>query len=454
MKQESPFCPNIAATPDGEQVWFTLKDIGKTQVFNARPPFNPIKTIETGPITNHVNFARTPKGTFAYVTIGGTNEVKVFRTDDFSQVTTIPVGNLPHGVWPSGDGTRIYVGLENADALAAIDTASNKVVANIPIGQAPQAIAYVPGAAPDPDDRQNLQNLGVAGQVAHLALGPKAEAKGEKPPTSVSLFDQGLIQVLQASVTGLQPKQRYVLALADKSDGTGRLQPLAAFMTNPAGSAIVNAVGPIRQIVQKYRPGRTAISGDRARGARKIRRCRAGSASMNDMLHLIEPVIPALRRYARALVRNRAAADDLVQDCLERAISHWNQRREGDPRPWLFTILHNLAVNQFRRSASRGKHIAIDEANEDDFGQDAVQEQKLMYQDVLDKLARLPEDQRAVLLLVAVEDLSYADAARVLDIPIGTVMSRLSRAREKLQQEIEGTADGASKNVVQLRSMK
>jgi YVTN family beta-propeller protein len=250
VKQESPFCPNIAATPDGDQVWFTLKDIGKTQVFNAKPPFNPIKTIETGAITNHVNFARTPKGTFAYVTIGGTNEVKVFRTDDFSQAATIPVGNLPHGVWPSGDGTRIYVGLENADALAAIDTATNKVVANIPIGQAPQAIAYVPGAAPNPDDRQNLQSLGVAGQVAHLALGPKVGAKTEKPPTTVSLFDQGLIQVLQASVTGLQPKQRYVLALADKRDGTGSLQPLAAFMTNPAGSAIVNAVGPIRQIVQ------------------------------------------------------------------------------------------------------------------------------------------------------------------------------------------------------------
>ena len=174
---------------------------------------------------------------------------------------------------------------------------------------------------------------------------------------------------------------------------------------------------------------------------------------MNDMLRLVEPAIPALRRYARALVRDRATADDLVQDCLERAISHWNQRREGDPRPWLFTILHNLAVNQFRRSARRGRHIAIDEASEDDFGQDAVQEQKLMYQDVLDKLARLPEEQRAVLLLVAVEDLSYADTARVLDIPIGTVMSRLSRARERLQQDIEGSADGAP-NVVQLRSMK
>jgi YVTN family beta-propeller protein len=254
VKQESPFCPNIAATPDGEQVWFTLKDIGKTQVFNARPPFNPIRTIETGPITNHVNFVRTSKGTFAYVTIGGTNEVKVYRTDDFSQVATIPVGNLPHGIWPSGDGTRIYVGLENADALAVIDAATNKVVANIPIGQAPQAIAYVPNAAPNPDDRQNLQSLGVAGQVAHLTLGARAEVKGEKPPTSVSLFDQGLIQILQASVTGLEPKQRYVLALADGIDGTGTVEPLAAFMTNPAGAAIVNATGPIRQIVQNSAP--------------------------------------------------------------------------------------------------------------------------------------------------------------------------------------------------------
>jgi len=247
VKQESPFCPNIAATPDGNQVWFTLKDTGKTQVFNARPPFNLIKTIDTGPITNHVNFAHTAKGTFAYVTIGGLNEVKVFRTDNFSEVATIPVGNLPHAVWPSGDGSRIYVGLENADALAAIDTATNTVIANIPIGQAPQAIAYVPGAAPDPDDRQNLQPLGVAGQVAHLALATR-DAKDGKAPTSVSLFDQGLIQVLQASVTGLEPKQKYVLALADRVDG-GHLQPLAAFMTNPAGSAIVNATGPIRQIV-------------------------------------------------------------------------------------------------------------------------------------------------------------------------------------------------------------
>jgi hypothetical protein len=99
-----------------------------------------------------------------------------------------------------------------------------------------------------------LQALGVAGEVAHLALASKS-ADPAKPPTNVSLFDQGLIQILQAAVTGLGPRQRYVLALAGRADGTGSLQPLAAFMTNPAGSAIVNAIGPIRQIVQS--PGQS-----------------------------------------------------------------------------------------------------------------------------------------------------------------------------------------------------
>jgi YVTN family beta-propeller protein len=249
VKQESPFCPNIAATPDGKQVWFTLKDVGRTMAFDAKPPFAVIKSFDTGPITNHVNFATTKKGSFAYVTIGGLNQVKVFRTDDFSQVATIPVGKLPHGVWPSGDGSRIYVGLENADALAAIDTATNKVVGEVPVGQAPQAIAYVPNAVPEGDGLQGLQPLGVAGQAAHLTLSAVQGDKGGAP-TSVTLFDQGLTQVLQASATGLEPKMPYVLALAEQPDGGGTLQPLANFMTNPAGSAIVNAIGPIRQIVQ------------------------------------------------------------------------------------------------------------------------------------------------------------------------------------------------------------
>jgi YVTN family beta-propeller protein len=252
VPQASPFCPNIAATPDGKQVWFTLKDIGKTQVFDARPPFALLKTLDTGPITNHVNIAHNAHGTFAYVTIGGLNEVKVFRTSDFSQVATIPVGKLPHGIWPSGDGTRVYVGLENEDRIVAIDTLTNKVIATSPIGQAAQAVNYVPDAVPQGDGTMGLQPLGEASRAVHLTLVPAANAgTGDaQAPTSVSLFDQGYTQVLQASATGLDPKRPYVLALSSQPDGGGKLEPLTAFVTNPAGSAIVNALGPIRQVVQ------------------------------------------------------------------------------------------------------------------------------------------------------------------------------------------------------------
>jgi len=252
VQQASPFCPNIAATPDGSQVWMTLKDTGKTEVFHARPPFAVLKTLDTGPITNHVNFVHTAQASLAYITIGGLNEVQVFRTDDFSKVATIPVGKLPHGIWPSGDGSRVYVGLENDDKLIAIDTQTNAVIATIPIGQAPQALAYVANAVPEGAGTEGLQPLGIAGQAAHFTMVSMARqpAPGVQAPTSVTLFDQGLTQMLEASVTGLEAKHPYVLALAKRADGSGALQPLASFMTNPAGSAIVNAVGPIRQLVQ------------------------------------------------------------------------------------------------------------------------------------------------------------------------------------------------------------
>jgi len=176
--------------------------------------------------------------------------VQVFRTHDFAKVATIPVGTLPHGVWPSGDGSRVYVGLENEDELVAIDTLTQKVIASIPIGQAPQAVIYVPNAAPDGAGTENLQPLDLAGRTTFLTLVPPGSPGLKAGPTSVSLFDQGLTQVLQASVTGLEPKRPYVLALSDAPDGKGALEPLAAFTTNPTGAAIVNALGPIRQIVR------------------------------------------------------------------------------------------------------------------------------------------------------------------------------------------------------------
>src|SRR5215212_1374980 len=171
VKQESPFCPDISATPDGRQVWLTLKDVGKTMVFNAQPPFDVLTVLNTGPITNHVNIVRNSQGQFAYVTVGGLNAVKVFRTDSFEQVATIDTGALPHGLWPAGDGTRIYVGLENADSAAAIDTLENKVLTTIPIGQGPQGVAYVPNAVPNGDGMSNLQPLAAISESSQLKLG-------------------------------------------------------------------------------------------------------------------------------------------------------------------------------------------------------------------------------------------------------------------------------------------
>jgi RNA polymerase sigma-70 factor (ECF subfamily) len=167
---------------------------------------------------------------------------------------------------------------------------------------------------------------------------------------------------------------------------------------------------------------------------------------MQDMILLIEPLIPALRRYARSLLRDASAADDLVQDCLERAISRWHQRRQdGNVRAWVFSILHNLAINRQKQRSRRGQHLSLDEVTGEHFAYPATQESTILYQELLRALDELPYEQRSVLLLVSVEDLSYADAAQVLSIPIGTVMSRLSRARDRLLHRMEPQAAAGSR---------
>jgi RNA polymerase sigma-70 factor (ECF subfamily) len=155
---------------------------------------------------------------------------------------------------------------------------------------------------------------------------------------------------------------------------------------------------------------------------------------MSDAQSLIE-LIPRLRRYARALVGERAAADDLVQDTLERAWSKLHLYRRGtDLRAWLFTVMHNVHVNRLR--AARPTDPLEDEMPE--LAQRATQGDALMVRDLERAVAALPVAQRQVLLLVALEDLSYEETARVLEIPIGTVMSRLARAREKLRLLMQG----------------
>ena len=157
---------------------------------------------------------------------------------------------------------------------------------------------------------------------------------------------------------------------------------------------------------------------------------------MTEAERLVE-LIPRLRRYARALVGDRATADDLVQDTLERAWAKLHLYRRGtDLRAWLFTVMHNVHVNRVR--ASRPTDPLEDEMPE--LAQRAPQGDALLVRDLDRGISRLPAEQRAVLLLVTLEEMSYEQVARTLGIPIGTVMSRLSRAREKLRAMMLGPA--------------
>jgi RNA polymerase sigma-70 factor (ECF subfamily) len=159
---------------------------------------------------------------------------------------------------------------------------------------------------------------------------------------------------------------------------------------------------------------------------------------------LIVPFIPNLRRYARALIGDREGADDLVQDTLERAVRKFHLWRPGDLRAWLFSIMHNVFVNQLK-ARKVAYEIEIDDSI-------AAPQSSVTSTDLMDldrALAALSPDQREVVLLVALEDMTYAEVSRALGIPIGTVMSRLSRAREKLRRLMEGEAARGTLRMIQ-----
>jgi RNA polymerase sigma-70 factor (ECF subfamily) len=155
------------------------------------------------------------------------------------------------------------------------------------------------------------------------------------------------------------------------------------------------------------------------------------------------PYIPNLRRYARALVGDRDSADDLVQDTLERAVRKFHLWRPGDLRAWLFSIMHNVFVNQLRsRRIPASQEVDENLAGDDDpSGATALR-------DLERGLAALSAEQREVLLMVGLEDMSYAQVSRALGVPMGTVMSRLSRAREKLRRHMDGEPERSSLKVV------
>lgn len=264
VPQASPFSPNLSVSADGTEVWFTLKDTGKTQVISGRAPFRILATLNTGPLTNHVTLVDNANGKFAYVTVGEANAVKVYRRGSPPElVATIPVGDLPHGVWGSGDGTRVYVGLENQNEAVAIDALSNTVLATVPVGQQPQALVYVPNAVPRGDATSNLAPLGASGQATHLAL--TASDGGDTPGHgSVSVNAIGPLDLLEAAVSGLEPGRAYTLWLTTAPTGPleGK-QALVRFVTNASGAQVAQAIGLFRQALT---PGAGSVAhGDQTR---------------------------------------------------------------------------------------------------------------------------------------------------------------------------------------------
>ena len=165
---------------------------------------------------------------------------------------------------------------------------------------------------------------------------------------------------------------------------------------------------------------------------------------MSDESHLLA-CLPRLRRYARALVGDRAGADDLVQDTMERAwqkLASW--RRSSDMRPWLFSIMHNLHVDQRRKPVI--PTVTLDD--EDALATPAYAPDRLVGYDLESALRQLAAEQREILLLVVLEEMTYEEVAATLSIPLGTVMSRLSRARERLRTLVEGRPQHSTLKVV------
>jgi len=245
----SPFSPFLQFTPDFKEVWMTHKDVGKvTRIDTATLAVKGV--IDTGFITNHLAFVKTPGGVRAYVTIGGENTVKVFGTGDApALVASIPTGALPHGVWSSDDGSRVYVGLENGDGVDVIDTASNKVVARAPVGQAPQALVYVSRAVPAGAGTANLVPRANTDPVNIALKAAAGEASG-----FVVARNLGLTDALEVSLYKLKPETVYSVY------ASGQATPVASFRTNPKGMANGTAIGPMREVANSMSGKQAAAS--------------------------------------------------------------------------------------------------------------------------------------------------------------------------------------------------
>lgn len=208
----SPFSPNIFTSPDGHWVALTHKDVGKVTVINTETQ-SVEKVINTGAITNHVIFTNLNKKLLMLVTVGGENKIRIFDVaKDFLQTDTINVGSLPHGLWPSPDGKRLYIGLEYGDQVQLIDLTRMKLTHTIKIGQSPQALVYAENAVPDRKSRAGLTPLNDTSATEVINL--NAINKAEKSKGRLAVRPIGLADLVEQIFSYLKPGISYTLALS------------------------------------------------------------------------------------------------------------------------------------------------------------------------------------------------------------------------------------------------
>ncbi|MDQ3808981.1 MAG: hypothetical protein M3336_01695 [Chloroflexota bacterium] len=223
------FSPNLAVTPDGAEVWLTHKGTGRTSIVDARR-LRLLTVLNTGPVTNHVNFVSKPDGIFAYVTVGQPNKTLVFRTNGAQPVPVTEIlhsGFEPHGIWPSPDNTRVYVGVEKSDAVDVIDTDTHRVINTLHVGQEPQALVYVANAVPQGDGRAGLTHQGLDKRIVTRDL---AVAGGV---VRVTVREVDTLDQIQVVARGLPANTAFSAQLANP----GQTTAIRRFTTNAQGAA-------------------------------------------------------------------------------------------------------------------------------------------------------------------------------------------------------------------------
>lgn len=241
----SPFSPNIFTSPDGKLIALSLKDIGKVVVIDTKSN-EIIKVFATGPITNHVSFTVLNGKLLMPVTVGGENCVKIYDVaDDYKQMATIPVGQLPHGLWAAPDGKRLYVGLEYADQVQPVDMETMKALAPIQIGQSPQALLYAVNAVTSGTGMDNLKPLQDPTATQVVVMSPIAQ--GTKMRGELSVRTIGASDLVEQLFLNLKPNTAYTLALS-KSD-TAPYSPdyeINSFVTDDKGKYAGQSTGLIK----------------------------------------------------------------------------------------------------------------------------------------------------------------------------------------------------------------